>query len=54
MDFSLLHSVRTGFGAHPALRLKTGLGMKLTTHLHIVPRLMVELYLHCPYVSMAW
>jgi hypothetical protein len=56
-DFSLLNSVQTGSGAHPASYLmciggpflegKAAGGLKLTTRLHLVPRSkMVELYLH--------
>jgi hypothetical protein len=55
---SLLCSIQTGWGAHPtACHWVPGLfpkgwsvlGMKLTTHLHLVPRSrMVELYLYCP------
>jgi hypothetical protein len=41
-DFSLLHRVKTGSGTYPI-----GRTVKLTTHLHLVPRSkMVELYLH--------
>jgi hypothetical protein len=37
------------------LREWRGKGVSLTTHLHLVPRLrIVELYLHSPYVFMAW
>jgi hypothetical protein len=54
IDFSLLHSVQTGSGAQPAShpmgtrdlspRVK-GRCVKLTTHLHLVPRSrMVELH----------
>jgi hypothetical protein len=50
-DFSPLHSVQTGSGAHPASCLMGSRGMKLTAHLHLVPKSrMVELYLHSPYV----
>jgi hypothetical protein len=59
-DFSFLYSVRTGSGAHPASypvlfpRGKSGWGVMLTTHLHLVPRSrMVELYFHSPYFFMA-
>jgi hypothetical protein len=52
--FSLLHSVQTGSVAHPASypmgsmglfpRGQSGRGVKLTTHLHLVPRsIMVQL-----------
>jgi hypothetical protein len=58
-DFSLLHSVQTSSRAYPtsnpmwvsgALLLEVNSqGMKLITHLHLVPRLrMVELYFHSP------
>jgi hypothetical protein len=58
-DFSRLHSVLIGSGAHPAsYTMRTGgfapgdkavRGVKLTTHLHLVPRSrLVELYLHSP------
>jgi hypothetical protein len=58
-DFSLLHSVYTGSGAHPAsYPMGTGgsflvghscRGMKLTTHLRLVPRSRkLEVYLHSP------
>jgi hypothetical protein len=58
-DFLLFHSVQTGSGAHPAsysmgnrgsfLGDKAAVGMKLTTHLHLVVRLrMTEIYLHSP------
>jgi hypothetical protein len=59
-DFSLFHNAQTGSGAHPASYVmdtggKGGRDVKLTTHLHLVPRLrMVELYLHPPYIFMAW
>jgi hypothetical protein len=55
-DYSLLHSVETDSGAHPA-SYKVGTvdffpgvqSVKLTTHLHLVPRLRIEeLYLHSP------
>jgi hypothetical protein len=56
--FSLLHSVQTGTGAHPA-SYPTGTrssfpgvkrqGVKLVTHLHLVLRSWkLELYLHSP------
>jgi hypothetical protein len=63
--FSLLHSVKTGSGAHPPscpmdteglfAGGKAAGAVKLTT-LYVVPKLrMVELYLrHSPYVFMAW
>jgi hypothetical protein len=36
-------------------REKSGKGVKLTTDLHLVPRLrMVKLFLHLPNVFMAW
>jgi hypothetical protein len=51
--FSLLHSVQTGSytfgtrGSSPAF--KSGRCVKLTAHLHVMPRWrMVELYLHSP------
>jgi hypothetical protein len=60
-DFSLYHSVQTGSRALPAFyqmvilgystrsRAAWGRDVKLTTHLHLVPRLrMVEVYLHSP------
>jgi hypothetical protein len=47
LDFSLLHSVQTGSGAHPAsYPMRTGVpfpgglsgrGLKLNTHFHLVP-----------------
>jgi hypothetical protein len=57
-------SVKTGTEAHPAFYLvgrygsvsgdKVAGGVKLTTHLNLVPRLrMVELYLQSPYVFVA-
>jgi hypothetical protein len=63
-DFTL-HSIQTGSGAHPAFNLvgtggsflggKRQQGVKLTTYLHLVLRLgMVELYLHYPYIFIAW
>jgi hypothetical protein len=55
-DFHLLHNVQTGAGAHPAFSPmctgvlfagESGRGLKVTTHLHLVPRSrMVELYLN--------
>jgi hypothetical protein len=55
-DFFLLHSVETGSGVHPAsypMGAKDlsprprGKGVKLTSHLHLVPKyLMEETYLH--------
>jgi hypothetical protein len=50
-DFSLLSSIQTGPGAHPAsCPMNTGAlykGLKLTTHLHLVSRSrIVDLYLH--------
>jgi hypothetical protein len=58
-DFCLLLSVYTGSGAHSASYPmgtvgsfpggKDAWGIKLTSHLHLVPRSrMVELYLHSP------
>jgi hypothetical protein len=61
---SLLHHVQTGSGAHPAScpmgtrgyfpgnKAAGSQGLKLTTHLHLVPRSKecVELYLHSPKV----
>jgi hypothetical protein len=57
-DFFLFHSVQTDSGADPAsYPMDTGVsplgqsgrGVKLTTHLHLVPRSRkVELYLHSP------
>jgi hypothetical protein len=58
-DFSVLHSVQSGSGAHPAFypvgsgcSIPSGKivrGVKLTTLLRLVPRSrMVELYLHSP------
>jgi hypothetical protein len=58
-DYSLLHVVQTGSGAHPASYPvgtwgffpggKSGKDVKLTTHLHLLPKSrMVELYLHSP------
>jgi hypothetical protein len=60
-DCSLLHSLGTASRAHPAFytryngqwvlfsRGQSGMDMKLTTHLHLVPTLRtVELYLHSP------
>jgi hypothetical protein len=61
--FSLLHCVHIGSGAHPAYEMGTGgffpgvkrPGRYLTTHFLLEPRSrMVELYLHSPYVFMAW
>jgi hypothetical protein len=49
--FFFIYSVLTGSGAHQT-PMDVGVlspGVKLTTHLHLVPRSrMVELYLHCP------
>jgi hypothetical protein len=56
-EFSLLHSIQPGSSAHPAsypvgsgdsfLLGYSGRGMKLTAHLHLVPRSrMVKLYFH--------
>jgi hypothetical protein len=55
-DFTHLHIVQTGTGAHPASYIMSTRGsfpggkrpdVKLTTHLHLVPRSKtVELYLH--------
>jgi hypothetical protein len=48
-DFSLLHCVQTGSGAHPATYPIGTRDLKLTTHLHIVLKsIMVELCLHSP------
>jgi hypothetical protein len=58
-DFSLLHSVQTGYEADPTVYpmgtegsfpgRSRGRGAKLTTNLHLVPRSrMMELYLHSP------
>jgi hypothetical protein len=55
-DFSPIHNVQTGYGAHPAsYMMNTGpcfhgvRGVKLTTRLHLVPKLkVVELYLRSP------
>jgi hypothetical protein len=62
-DFSLLHIVEISSGAHPASysmgtelfsRKKISRALKLTAHLHLVPRSrMVELYLHSLYFFMA-
>jgi hypothetical protein len=57
-----LHSVQTSSEAHPAsyqkgaggsfFKIKAAEGVKLTTHLYLVPRSkMVELYLHSPMSS---
>jgi hypothetical protein len=56
--FSLRYSVQTDSGAQPASyptdtgrffpRRKSGRGVKVTTHLHLVSKLSVELYLHSP------
>jgi hypothetical protein len=55
-DFSLLHSVQTGSGG-PTIQWVLGgssQGMKLTTHLHLVPRSRtVELYFHSPLIKHA-
>jgi hypothetical protein len=52
MDFFLLLNVQTGPDHPSSCKLVPGLsspGIKLTTHLHLVPRLtMVELYLQFP------
>jgi hypothetical protein len=41
--------------AHVSPNLLFSRGVKPTTHFHLVPRSrMVELYLHTPYVFMAW
>jgi hypothetical protein len=59
-DFSLPHSVKNASRAHPdAYPVDTGgyfpWGVKLTAHLHLVPRSrMVDLYSTPPYVFMAW
>jgi hypothetical protein len=58
-DFSVLHGVQIGSGTHPAsypmgtgrysLRRKSGQDVKLTTHLHLMPKSrMGELYLYSP------
>jgi hypothetical protein len=58
-EFSLLHSVHTGSGFHPASHKmgtkgsfsgsKAAGGVKLTVHFHLVPRSrIVELNLHSP------
>jgi hypothetical protein len=58
-DLSVLRNVQSGYGAQPAFYpmgsgssfafVKSARGVKLTTHLHLVPRLrMVELHLHSP------
>jgi hypothetical protein len=54
-DVSLLYNVETGCGPHPAsYPMSTG-GLKLTTHLHLMPRpRMMELYFHLPYIFTAW
>jgi hypothetical protein len=60
-NFSLHHRVQNGFGAHPAL-YPVGTrgfflwGVKLTTHLHLVPRSKNEwIYTSTPqYAFMAW
>jgi hypothetical protein len=62
--FSILHSVQTGSGAHPASYPMGTMGslaggessidMKLTIHHHLMPRSrMVELYFHTPYTFIA-
>jgi len=38
VNFSLLHHIQTGTGAHPASYPMVTGGVKLTTHLHLVPR----------------
>jgi hypothetical protein len=51
---SLLHSVQTGSGAHPAYSMGTGAsprgqsrrGVKLTTHLRLVPRSRKRGFIH--------
>jgi hypothetical protein len=45
-NFSLHHRIQNGSGAHPASYLM-GRGVKLSTHLHLVPRSMNE----CSYTS---
>jgi hypothetical protein len=63
-NFPLLQSVQIGSETHPSFYpIDTGYsfpegkaagGVKLTTHFHLMSRLiMVELYLHSPYVFMA-
>jgi hypothetical protein len=59
--FSLHHPVQNGSGTHPAsypmgTRGSSGRGVKLTTHLHLVPRSRVSgTILPLPqYVFMAW
>jgi hypothetical protein len=58
-NFSLHHRVQTGSEAHPAscpMGMGGGRGVKLTTHLHLVPRLKNEWsYTSTPqYAFMAW
>jgi hypothetical protein len=59
-NFSLYHSVQNSSGAYPAsYPMDTGflsLGVKLTTHLHLVPRsIMLGAIPSLPqYVFMAW
>jgi len=47
--FSLCYCIQTRSGA-PSYPVNagglTGYGLKLTTHLHLVPRLKMDLYLH--------
>jgi hypothetical protein len=63
--FSLSYHIQTSSVAHPisyivgirgySTRGKNRWGMKLTTHLHLVPgQGWVELYLHSPYFFMVW
>jgi hypothetical protein len=62
---SLLHIVQTGSGTQPACNpfgigvlfpwKQSGRGVKLTTHLRLVPSLrMVDLYIHSPKRLQAW
>jgi hypothetical protein len=65
-NFSLRHRVQTGSGAPPSLLLKgsggaltggrSAGGVKLTTHLHLVPRLRIHAVIppSPQYVFMAW
>jgi hypothetical protein len=57
-NYSLIHTVQTDSGTHPvsypmstgvSFSGESGWGVKLTTHLHLVPRsIKVELWLHSP------
>jgi hypothetical protein len=54
-DFSLFHKVQTALEPHYAVGIRgstqgySGRGVKLTTHLHLVPRSrMMQLYLYSP------